>query len=512
MPRTAVALLLCLLALAPVRSQSCGGNGGADLRPSTMVIGRTFTADLVGPPGQAFVLAVSGATTPTIFPGIGTVCLDFASPLFLMPVSGVMPAGGILQLAFPIASDPLLVGAFFYAQLAVVNPAAPGGLGLSKAVRIQVAAPGSFETLPIMGAQRALHVAVALGDGRVLVAGGGNGTLTAPVGTNTTEIWDPLTRTFAPGPLMAAPRALHAAVRLLDGRVAILGGTDSAGLVTPTCDLFDPATGTISAGPPMPTGRCGHTATLLADGRVLVTGGVTTFQGGSTALAQVLNTALNSAILLDAAATSWTAASGVMAQKRFGHGAVRLDDGRVLVISGINGGTTIPIIGTQVPTWTTSCNIFDPGTGAFSTTGSIATGRAAFGATLLPGGAGNVLVTGGVVSGLLSVPTATTSCQRFNGTTWSAAGTLPTGVGLHGQVRLPDGTIHISGGGTGTLLSFTAVTSAATYSGTTLSPAPALPVPRGAHSATVLHDGAILLAGGSDASGTAVDTAVLYTP
>ena len=49
-----------------------------------------------------------------------------------------------------------------------------------------------------------------------------------------------------------------------------------------------------------------------------------------------------------------------MAAKRFVHTQTRLADGRVLCVSGINGATNI--LGQDAPTFTATCNIYDPAT------------------------------------------------------------------------------------------------------------------------------------------------------
>jgi hypothetical protein len=85
-----------------------------------------------------------------------------------------------------------------------------------------------------------------LADGRVLVAGGshedpGDGS----VATASTEIWDPSTLGFEPGPDLLAARAGHTATLLPDGGVLIVGGASTAGLsldALGSAELWEPAT------------------------------------------------------------------------------------------------------------------------------------------------------------------------------------------------------------------------------------------------------------------------------
>ena len=72
---------------------------------------------------------------------------------------------------------------------------------------------------------------------------------------------------------MTTPRALHAAVALHDGRILISGGTSTAnvGGVLDSAEIYDPAVGTFEPTGTMTAARQGHTATVLPDGRVLLT-------------------------------------------------------------------------------------------------------------------------------------------------------------------------------------------------------------------------------------------------
>ena len=63
--------------------------------------------------------------------------------------------------------------------------------------------------------------------------------------TSTTELFDPSTGQFGAGPSMANPRYGHASVRLADGRVLIIGGTDGNQAMA-SVEVYDPATGRIS--------------------------------------------------------------------------------------------------------------------------------------------------------------------------------------------------------------------------------------------------------------------------
>ena len=69
---------------------------------------------------------------------------------------------------------------------------------------------------------------------------------------------------------MGTPRYGHTAVRLLDGRVLVVGGADELSQNDLTAELYDPNSGTWSATGSMVKPHAWLPATLLRDGRVLV--------------------------------------------------------------------------------------------------------------------------------------------------------------------------------------------------------------------------------------------------
>ena len=69
---------------------------------------------------------------------------------------------------------------------------------------------------------------------------------------------------------MVTPRDGHDAVRLLDGRVFVVGGDDGGESDPTTAELYDPVSGTWSATGNMLNPHLGLPPTLLLDGRVLV--------------------------------------------------------------------------------------------------------------------------------------------------------------------------------------------------------------------------------------------------
>jgi hypothetical protein len=149
---------------------------------------------------------------------------------------------------------------------------------------------GSFAETGSMAAARFLHAAVLLADGRVLVTGGHGADPAAP--PLRTEIYDPATGRFSPAGDLQAARDSHAAVALTDGRILVIGGevppalAGVSGKGIPSTEIFDPGTGLWSAGPTLDSSFFAATITMLQSGKVLVFGGQDT--GGSPQAAAAL--------------------------------------------------------------------------------------------------------------------------------------------------------------------------------------------------------------------------------
>ncbi|MGH7149287.1 MAG: Kelch repeat-containing protein, partial [Planctomycetota bacterium] len=129
-------------------------------------------------------------------------------------------------------------------------------------------------SLPV-AQERALHGASPLLSGEALVAGGLNGDLI----TQTFNVlgsayrYNPATNTWASAGSMANPRTQHAQVVLPDGRVVVLGGAQGT-LTTPvpiaSIELWTPATGLWTSSGALLVPRASLTAALTPDDKHVV--------------------------------------------------------------------------------------------------------------------------------------------------------------------------------------------------------------------------------------------------
>ena len=278
---------------------------------------------------------------------------------------------------------------------------------------------GGFGPVGDMRVPRAAHTATALPDGRVLLAGGciDHGCESA---TATTELFDPATQRFEPGPALRRQRVGHVAVPLRDGAVLVVGGWSGANLAVAAERLVDGAF--------VPAGRLGSprgglTATVLRDGRVLVVGGT----DGSRTLA--------TAELYEPRFGRFVS-TGSMRAARSAHTATLLRDGRVLVVGGSADEDVLR-----------SAELYDPRTGRFTPAGSLRSARHKHAAVRLRDG--RVLVVGGSDARDFGGRYRSTELWSPKTKTFRAAPQLrePRFKLPNAVVRLSSGDVLVAGGG-----------------------------------------------------------------
>lgn len=270
---------------------------------------------------------------------------------------------------------------------------------------------------------------------------------------------------------VAAPfaRAEHAAVRLADGRVAIIGGSDASYTFPTSIHVFDPDTENFGHFGDLASGRIGFTATLLDNGDILVAGGLTTLA------------AAPAAEIIDGSGAT-RATPGMPVARRMFAAAALLPDGRVL----FSGGS----VGRPVATLET----YDPASGTFSAlAGSLAFARYDHSMVLL--GDDKVLIHGGVNDDL-AVPPEIFDLATLTSTVLAAP--EARGRYLHAAQTLADGSIIMLGGEDYDGLPLTSV-SRFDPATSTFRAMLDLAMPRSSAAAASLGDGRVLISGGGTA-------------
>ncbi len=263
---------------------------------------------------------------------------------------------------------------------------------------------------------RELQAQVRLANGEAMAIGGvdGSGNILASA-----EIFSPSTRTWSVTGSMANARYYSPAAVLINGKVLIVGGLGTGGVALAAAEIFDPSTGAWSSAGNLSLARYAHTATLLANGTVLVTGGCT---------ASGCGTGTGVSELYDPVSNSWST-TGSLNTPRYEQTAVRLKNGRVLVVGGIASAVT------------SSTEVYDPATGAWTAAASMNAARYQHTTTLLADG--NVLVTGGVVA---KYPLSSAEIYNPTGNAWTLTGGMTNPRYAHTATLLGDGTVVIAGG------------------------------------------------------------------
>ena len=185
----------------------------------------------------------------------------------------------------------------------------------------------------------------------------------------------------------------------------------------------------------MSMARGNHTVVPLQDGRMLIAGGD---DGGGR-----LDAITDTSELYDPDSGRWEPA-GTMARQRTQHVAMVLTDGRALLVGGA-GVAQAKIDEQQLDQPLIETDVFDPTTGSWSVAGEISTPRDGVAASLLSNG--SVLIVGGD-DGSGTEESVLASAEVFDPATgqWSSAGEMSQPRQGHSSVLLDNGTVLVAGG------------------------------------------------------------------
>jgi hypothetical protein len=274
---------------------------------------------------------------------------------------------------------------------------------------------GTWEMTDHLNVVRFGHTATLLANGKVLVAGGRSATGPPFTNHSSAELYDPITEEWTLTGSMTTARWSHSATLLPNGKVLVAGGfTDPVSTpnqpVTETAELYDPATGTWTPTDSMDVRRALHSVALLNDGRVLVAGGRTCDvpPPGGSHCAGTFRTP--TAEIYDPATGLWTP-TGSMAFDRHTTAAALLPDGKVIVMGGFTFAT---------PNGSNSFEIYDPATGTWALGCCLNVGRTRQGAMRLQDG--RILIALGFRGP--SQPNPTTEVFDPVTQTWTLAGDI----------------------------------------------------------------------------------------
>jgi hypothetical protein len=324
-----------------------------------LVTGGDQSAEIFDPATESFT--VTGNTTSLRYGATATLLADGKVLVAdgFGDGKGPLPRLGTAELFDPTTGTFSATGSMLYGRvlhtatllndgrvlIAGGTTEAAGGGEATASAEIFDPTTGTFGPCGWMSSERARHTATLLTNGKVLIAGGFNGHAAdspddPPWDPLFAELFDPSTNSFVTTDSISTTRSDASAVRMLNGKVLVLGGIAKIQNLheQPTnpsyAELYDPSTGMFSPVPNISLAPSSFTATLLPSGVVLVAGGI---EGAAMASSADLIDPTNSRVL----------PTGSLLTGRSGHTATRLNDGRVLITGGVDSSAK-PLVSAEI--------------------------------------------------------------------------------------------------------------------------------------------------------------------
>jgi len=193
------------------------------------------------------------------------------------PATGKFTATGPIKVTRAMHTATLIAGGPLAGNVLIAGGISDESAGDTASAELYDPSTGQFTSTGAMSIPREGHSATWLDPsvvtgamaGKVLIAGGGD----IPAPSNSAEVYNPQTGSFAQVGSMSTPRMLQAAVLLSDGQVLVAGGQSSDTEFLTSAELFNPATSSFSQTGKMVNVQSGASATTLDNGIILIAGG-----------------------------------------------------------------------------------------------------------------------------------------------------------------------------------------------------------------------------------------------
>ncbi len=327
---------------------------------------------------------------------------------------------------------------------------------------------------------RTKHTTNILHDGSILILGGTKTVGGAAIANADILRYgnDKLSNT---NKVLATPRTMQASTVLADGKILVTGGLNDGDLSINSTEIYDTTSG-VSAASDLNQERHNHTLTLLPDGRVMVIGGKDDTDY------------LDSVEIYNPASNTWSAADDLPDASAY-HSVTVTRNNKVIVIGGENATATLDTI-----------NIYDLLTGTWSTaTATLTTARSKHTATMLSNG--KILIAGGEND----ADTALASLEIYDPSTdtiEAVTSEMPNARAGHKALMLDDDNIIFIGGSDST--AETDIYKVSTDSW--LTTPPSLSEAKEDFAVATVTDGRIFVLGGSTNSESATKTIEVFDP
>lgn len=385
----------------------------------------------------------------------------------------------------------------------VTGVGADGSGNVTTPVTLQVVPPGTWvPTAGPMQTKRYGATQVTLLDGRVLVAGGDDGSGNG-VPLSSAELYDPNTGEWTPAGSMVTGREYAMSLLLPSGKVLVVGGAGATGALD-SAEIFDPndpngpagTSGIWQATGSMNNLHVGTGLALLADGNVVVA-------GGTSGTPQPTR----SVEIYDVQSGTWGPATNPLLLAVSGVSPISLQGGALTVIPGGTNNMAMAVNRAQVSS--------NPATSTWSNQTMAGAARSDYGAITMGGNYALVL------GGLNGVALKDVDLYDAQSNAWSSLAPL-AGQRVRALVAPLSATQILVAGGTAGSLGAQGIKTAEVYTFDPSATPPSVDTPtssmsivRAGGGISTLQDGHVLVSGGVDNNGnsnTYTNTSELYVP